>query len=208
MKILAGLGLLLLLVGSEQQRPSDSPTVPKLPDANPDVVQLALQDQWDRGNDMFGGRQIAPPDLHGKSIAGRDEERHAAIRKLLNEGKLRSGTDYWLSALIFQHSAKPQDVILAHILAVTATAKGSANGKWLSAASLDRYLWDINQPQIFGTQFKKDSQGRWTMQPYASETLSDAERALWCVVPLSRQKTILQAANEGEPLATTSGACK
>src|SRR5262249_32751180 len=152
----------------------------------------------------FGGKQIAPPDFHGKSVADRDQERHAAISKLLREGKVRSGTDFWLSALIFQHSAQSRDVMLAHILAVTASAKGSAHAKWLSAASLDGYLWDIDQPQIFGTQFKKDSQGKWTMEPYASEMLSDAERTFWCVVPLSQQAAILQAVNKGKPLAATA----
>ena len=195
--------VLLLLYAAHAQTASPTPTVPKMADANPDVVQIAIQDQWDRGNDMFGGKQIAPPDRHGKSVAERDEERQAAIRKLLSEGKLRSGTDFWLAALIFQHSSKSQDVMLAHILAVTATAKGSANGKWLSAATLDRYLWDVSQPQVFGTQFKKDAQGKWTMEPYAREALSDAERAIWCVVPLNRQETILKESNEGKPLAAT-----
>lgn len=174
----APLAFLLLVCSLPAQTPSQTPTLPKLPDANPEIVQLAVQDQWDRGNDMFGGREIAPPDRHGKSVAERDEERHVAIRKLLADGKVVSGTDFWLSALIFQHSSKASDVMLAHILAVSAVAKGSQNGKWLAAASLDRYLWDIGQPQVFGTQFKRDAQGKWTMEPYASQSLSDPERAI------------------------------
>lgn len=202
------LASLLLLCSAHAQTKPQTPTVPKLPDANPDVVQLAIQDQWDRGNDMFGGRQIPPPDLHGKSVAERDEERHAVIRKFLADGKVASGTDFWLSALIFQHSSNADDVMLAHILAVSAVARGSGNGKWLSAASLDRYLWDIGQPQVFGTQFKRIAEGRWTMEPYASKTLSNAERAIWCVVSLERQQSILRDANDGKPLAATVGDCK
>jgi hypothetical protein len=55
-------------------------------------------------------------------------------------------------------------VMLARVLQATAAAKGNSNGKWLSAASLDRYLSDINQPPVFGTQYKKDQEskgGRW-----------------------------------------------
>jgi len=188
---------------------TDAPTVPKLADANPAVVQIAIQDQWDRGNDMYGSRQIAPPDMHGETVASRDEKREATLRKLLEEGQVKSGTDFWLAALTFQHSPKSESVMLAHILAVTAATKGNANGKWLSAASLDRYLWDVNQAQIFGTQFKQDSKGKWTMEPYEPTTLSDAERAIWCVIPLGQQRTILKSANEGEPLgATDTPDCK
>jgi hypothetical protein len=116
---------------------------------------------------------------------------------------VNSGTDFWLAALIFQHSTKPEGVMLAHILAVTAATHGNAKGKWLAAASLDRFLWDTNQPQVFGTQFKKDSQGKWTMEPYASATLPDAERAAWCVVPLSKQHSILTDMNNGKDLDST-----
>jgi hypothetical protein len=180
-----------------------TPTIPNLPDTNPDLLQLVVQDQWDRGNDMFGGKPLRAPDLHGKSVAERDEEREAAVRKLLSEGKIKSGTDFWLSALIFQHSTKAEGVLLAHVLASTAAAKGNSNGKWLAAASLDRYLWDINQPQVFGTQFKKDSEGKWTMEPYAHATLSDSERAIWCVVPLTQQTEIVEDSQRGAPLAST-----
>src|SRR5262249_2821620 len=106
------------------QTTSQTPTVPNLADANPDVVQIAIQDQWDRGNDLFGGKAISQPDLHGRTLSQRDEDRRAAIEKLLAEGKVKSGTDLWLSALIFQHSPKSGDVMRGHILAVAAVAKG------------------------------------------------------------------------------------
>jgi hypothetical protein len=182
----------------------DVPTVPKIADADAEVLQLVIQDQWDRGIDMFGGKRINPPDLHGETVVSRDLRRQDTVRKLISEGKVTSGRDFWFAALIFQHSVKADDVLLAHILAVTAVARGNANGKWLSAASLDRYLWDINQPQVFGTQFKQDSQGKWSMDPYATETLSDAERAIWCVIPIQQQQIIVKQASEGKPLGSTT----
>jgi hypothetical protein len=206
MKLTGALVLLSVTLVFCSQTPSStqqSPTIPVLPDANPELLQLVIQDQWDRGNDMFGDKQLLLPDLHGKSIEARDEERHAATRKLLAGGKVKSGTDFWLSAIIFQHSFKPEDLMLAHILAVTAAAKGNRNGKWLAAASLDRYLWTINQPQVFGTNFKKTADDKWTNEPFAKETLSDAERVIWCVVPLAEQQRILKDLQEGKPLAPT-----
>ena len=158
---------------------------------------------------MFGGRELPLPDMHGGTVATRDLERQAAIRRLLSEGRVQSGYDFWLSALIFQHSAKPEGVLLAHILASSAAAKGNSNGKWLAAATLDRYLWDINQPQVFGTQFKKDSAGKWGAEPYERGTLTDAERELWCVVSLAEQAKILKDFQDGKPLRSTGIAdCK
>jgi hypothetical protein len=186
----------------ELSKQSPLPTVPNVTDANPDLLQLAVQDQWDRGNDMFGGRSLTP-DLRGKSIEVRDEERQDAVRKLLADGSVKSGFDFWLSALIFQHSQKPEGVLLAHVLASTAAAKGNGSGKYLAAASLDRYLWYINQPQVFGTQFKKDPEGKWTMEPYTRATLSDSERAIWCVAPLTQQETILKNYQDDKPPAST-----
>jgi hypothetical protein len=184
----------------KQSKAVPSPTIPKIAEANPEVLQLAIQDQWDRGNDMFGAKELPPPDMHGQTVQQRDEQRHAAIRKLLTDGKVQSGTDFWLSALIFQHSNKADDLMLAHVLAVTAAAKGNHNGKWLAAASLDRYLWAIGQPQIFGTNFQKGSNGKWTNEPYAKDTVSDAERAVWCVIPLQEQEKILNNIRNGKSL--------
>jgi len=152
---------------------------------------------------MFGGRELPLPDMHGGTVATRDLERQVTLRKLMAEGKVTSGYDFWLSALIFQHSTKPEGVLFAHVLATTAAAKGESNGKWLAAATLDRYLWDVNQPQVFGTQFKKDSEGKWSMDPYERGTLTDAERSLWCVISLSEQTQILKDFQDGKPLRST-----
>ena len=56
--------------------------------------------------------------------------------------------------MIFQHGTKPEDYLLAHVLATAALRKGGAPlAPGLVAATLDRYLQSIGQPQVFGTQF-------------------------------------------------------
>lgn len=37
----------------------ERPTVPKLTDVDSDLMRLVVEDQWDRGMDMFGGRPAA-----------------------------------------------------------------------------------------------------------------------------------------------------
>ncbi len=154
---------------------------------------------------MFGGKEVSNPEsLNWKLIRARDVERHAAVRKLLSSGKLKTGKDFYYAALIFQHSVTPDDLVVAHTLAVTAATKGESGGKWLAAATMDRYLWRIKQPQVFGTQFQKEANGRWTMSPYSQEILSDAMRALWCVVPTTQQERIMKKAQDGNPLESTA----
>jgi hypothetical protein len=185
---------------------SEKPTVPTLPDVNPEMLQAVIADQWDRGMDMFSGRparNATAPDWN--AIAARDKKRQATVRALAKKGELKSGRDYQFAALVFQHSESPADVRLAHVFAVTAALKGQPQAKWLAAAALDRYLWDTNQPQVFGTQFKQmGDSGAWTMDPYDREDISDSVRAEWCVVSLSEQARVLAALKDGQSAGATS----
>jgi hypothetical protein len=181
------------------------PTIPPLKNVNPEVLKLVVEDQWDRGNDMFGKGQVkAQKDIDWKVVAAHDNVRHQEIRELLAAGKLKTSSDYNYASLIFQHSGDPSDLMLAHLLSSTSVSMGG-NGKWMMAATLDRYLHSIKQPQIFGTQFfSTDGDHTWTMEPYNRSTLTDAERALWCVVPLAEQEKVLDSMQKGNGRASTS----
>lgn len=178
----------------------NSPTIPKVDNVNPEILNLAIYDQWDRGNDLFGNHHRAPDEK--VDVGKRDQERRDAVRKLLADGKLQTGKDYRFAALILQHSPDTAGYLLAHVLAVTAAGKGDGSSKWLAAATMDRYLQSLNQPQVFGTQFRL-SEGVWTMDPYDRIAFSDAIRALWCVVPLAEQDTILKDSRDGKPFRST-----
>jgi len=200
------------LVAAQTPSPiSTEPTIPTLPDVNPELLRVVIADQWDRGMDMFGGRpakSATPPDWN--AIAARDKERQTTVRALVAKGQLTSARDYQFAALVFQHSALEGDLRLAHVLAVTAALKGQPTAKWLAAAALDRSLWEAHQPQIFGTQFKQLSSGEggWTMDPYDRAALPDSVRAEWCVVPLHEQAEVLTAFNSGRSGSTNARECK
>jgi len=185
---------------------SDAPTVPALNDVRPEILRVVIDDQWDRGNDMFGGRQVKPADhLDWQAIAQRDQQRQLSIRSLLAEGKVQTGREFHFAALIFQHSAAADDLTLAHVLAVSAVIQGDPSAKWLAAATLDRYLQNQKSPQVFGTQFGKDSDDtKWTMDPYDRKALPDSVRALWCVISQSDQQEALKALQEGKGGANTT----
>jgi hypothetical protein len=207
MRIALGAALAIsirMLAAQTQPGAADTPTVPSFTDVNPTVLALVIQDQWDRGMDMFSGRMVKPPEsIDWKEVGPRDDARHRAVRKLLADGKLQSGKDYQFAALIFQHSGESADLILAHTLAVTAVAKGEGNAKWLAAATFDRYLHSIKQPQVFGTQLFRDAGGPWSMDPYDQTALSDSIRAIWCVIPLADQERMLRDTRDGKPMGPT-----
>ena len=89
---------------------------------------------------------------------------------------LQSGDDYLHAAFVFQHGAKPDDYLKAHLLAMVAVARGQPAALWIGSATLDRYLQSIGQPQVLGTQFKVSQDGKASQDPYARDLLSDSLR--------------------------------
>jgi len=197
-----------MLVGNAvlTAQPQDAPTIPKLPDVNGELLKLVVADQWDRGMDMFSGRPVKTPEsLDWQQIGKRDAERRVAVRSMLQAGQIQSGRDYEFAAILFQHSSDLAGLQTAHILASTAVAKGNPKARWLSVASFDRLLWSMDRPQVFGTQFKQNSQTKaWTMDPYDREAIPDAIRAAWCVVGVAQQARILKDMQSGGGNPSTS----
>jgi len=148
-------------------------------------------------------RQIYDEDQKDRTDQAGDARRRDQVRRLISKGKVQSGADYYYAAFIFQHGQEPSDYLYAHVLAVTAVSKGFHLAIWLCAASLDRYLHAIKQPQIFGTQYgslydSSDDQGS-----YDKEMVSDALREQWCVAPYSTQVQILSDVRAGRGFRST-----
>jgi hypothetical protein len=109
-------------------------------------------------------------------------------------------------------SMRPSDdAYLAHILAVEAVVKGDVSSKWISAATLDRYLQAIGQSQVFGTQYSdrdfafimkhrddpdalkahKHEPGM-SLQPYDDKLMPDPLRLDFCVPNRAQQDANLK----------------
>jgi hypothetical protein len=111
---------------------------------------------------------------------------------------VRTGKDYERAAMVFQHGSTPDDILMAHVLAVTALGRGNTDARWLAAATLDRFLHQVKQPQVFGTQFGRQHGQPWTMEPY-NRTLIDARvREDNCVPDHDDQARAVDALNKGE----------
>ncbi|MBZ5492796.1 MAG: hypothetical protein LAO76_17875 [Acidobacteriia bacterium] len=115
-----------------------------------EIHQLYINDQTDRGV-PFDGKK--PAEITPEQMNANDIVRRQRASQLLNQGVLQTGEDFHDAAFIFQHGNKAEDYLLAHVLAMLAVSKGDPHGRWIAAATLDRYLQAIGQPQVFGTQY-------------------------------------------------------
>jgi hypothetical protein len=122
------------------------------------------------------------------------------VLELIKAGQLATGKDFRQAALVSQHGDGSNDILLAHILEVTALGKGAPEARRMSALTVDRYPTRLGQPQVFGTQFKSPNAAdptAWTMDPYDPGLISDALRALNCVGPVAKQREVLEALRRG-----------
>jgi len=140
-------------------------------------------------------------------ISQHDAERRKRTLELLNEGKLGSADDYYDAAMVMQHGDKPDDYLLSHVLASASLKLGREKSAWLVAASLDRYLMKIGQPQIFGSQFNNPGGGdpsKWTNQPYNEKLVSDSLRKIYYQPTLEETMNRLERLKNNKPLAPTT----
>ena len=133
-----------------------------------------------------------------------DEQRRQEVRRMLASSEVHTGNDYFHAAMIFQHGQNPDEYLLAHALSMDAVAQGNKDARWLSAATLDRYLLSIWQPQVFGTQFHGGADfGAMTHDRSNPGIVTDSMRASTCVTSAAEQQAMLDAVNHGGTFGST-----
>lgn len=116
--------------------------------SNAEMAAIFDADQADRRGSPIDWSKVGP----------RDTERRARTRELLDAGKLQSGSDLYEAALVLQHGTQLADYLLAHSLALAAMMRGRPDASWIATATLDRYLTNTGQKQIYGTQIDQPVQ--------------------------------------------------
>jgi len=145
--------------------------------SNPEMKKIFDEDQ--------SVRAAGPFKIDWSVVGKADAARREATRKLLEDGTLHSGEDFTWASFVFQHGDTANDYLLAHTLAMVAVRKGYSNAIWIAAATLDRYLQMMKQPQIYGTQFNTPKDAQTTQEPYDRALISDALRRQLDVPPLA-----------------------
>jgi hypothetical protein len=135
--------------------------------SNVEMAEIYAADQADRKGGLNTDWMVVTP---------RDKARRLRVKQMLDEGLLRSGQDFHGAAFVFQHGDAPNDILLAHVLAMAAQARGHPDAGWIAMATLDRYLQNVGQAQVLGTQNVTGAGGGTTKGLYDENLVPDSLR--------------------------------
>jgi len=127
-------------------------------------------------------RQVESPDWDALLIE--DRQRRVEILGYLQQGKVNDPESLYYTAFIFQHGNCSDHYQLANQVAERALKAGYERARWIYAASLDRYLRSIGEPQKYGTQYIVRA-NKWELQPF-DPTTTDEERRDYNVPALAQ----------------------
>ena len=127
-------------------------------------------------------RQL-PVAVEAVEIVDGDTQRRIEVLGYILQGQIHAPRDLVYAAFVFQHGDCPGHYAFAHRLATFALDVGYDEARWIYAATLDRYLMSLGQPQKYGTQYTWE-QGAYKLYPVDPAT-TDAERAEYNLPPLS-----------------------
>jgi len=171
-------------------------------ESSSEVHRLYLADQ-DAREELEKHPGVASAEEATKLQQG-DKQRRERMRQIIDAEGLQTAEDYHDAAFIFQHGDAPEDFLLAHILATAAVIKGDQEGRWIAAATLDRYLQFIKREQVFGTQYFKMGTQPFTQDPIDPKLLTDDLRRTFCVEGRAVQNKVLDSLNKNEPSLSTN----
>ena len=148
-------------------------------DRQPEIAAFIAAEQGDR--QQFGS-------IDWTVVGPRDAARRARVRQMLDVGLLRAADDYYYAAMVYQHGEAPEDFLLAHAFAMAAQTAGRPDAAWIAAATLDRFLHNIDRPQIFGTQYVGQPGEPLTQGKYDTALIPDSLRRALGVPTLEQQE--------------------
>jgi|CXWL01.1.fsa_nt_gi hypothetical protein len=118
----------------------------------PETDNLRLEEIY--AADQKDRERVYSAPLEIEALKNRDIERRRELLEMIGQGGINTANDMYRGAVLLLHGAEPKDFLCAHRLAVMASIQGHRPSRWLSAASLDRFLMSIGLPQTYGTQFE------------------------------------------------------
>lgn len=143
------------------------------------LEELHAADQKDRERVYGSAAEVS-------GLKERDLARRREVVELMGRGEVNTVNDLYRAAVIFLHGAEPKEFLTAHRLATMASINGHKPSRWLSAASLDRFLMSIGLPQVYGTQFEQgEEDGRYQLRlPIDDSTVLHFEKRFFGVPPV------------------------
>ncbi len=183
-----GLGVFAILTAvflpqDEQQEPGAAPTDNAL------LRSLFEADQGDRKNGTMDMDTVK-----------RDATRREQVMGELRGGRLRTASDHYHAAMVFQHGESADEIRLAFSLAWIAAQMEPENDErsmWLSAAAWDRILLREKMPQWYGTQYVSDgSSPEMKLYQVDESAVTDEERKRFHVPVLEEARKRVDLINQ------------
>lgn len=150
----------------------------------PETDNLRLEEL--HGADQKDRERVYATAAEVSGLKERDFARRKEVVELMGRGEVNTVNDLYRAAVIFLHGAEPKEFLTAHRLATMASINGHKPSRWLSAASLDRFLMSIGLPQVYGTQFEQgEDDGRYQLRlPIDDSTVLHFEKRFFGVPPV------------------------
>lgn len=127
--------------------------------------------------------------INWDELVKKDRMREKRVYELIKAGAVKTGKDYYHSAMIFQHGEDSVAYGMAVKHMRTAINLDTTINRWLLAAAIDRELMSRNKPQIYGTQYiKMGPDAKWERYKIDSSQVTDKDRDYYGVETLAEQK--------------------
>jgi hypothetical protein len=159
------------------------------------IAELLEQDQADR-------KGFPNTTLSWKEINIRDAARRDEVVSMLKKGEVRTGQDFFFSAVIFHHGQTSDHYRLAASLAWIAATIDPENKDylWQTASTWDRLMVKHGKPQWYGIQPKINEDGEIDGRyPIDVDAVTDEERARFQVKPLAEIQLLKNGSARLEP---------
>lgn len=150
-----------------------------------------LQEIYDEDQ---GDRKVAEIDWSVVSV--RDSLRQVRVYEMLEEGLVQTAQDYKNAAMVFQHGRDIAASEMAVSLMRKAIELNPEMNKWLLAAAIDRDLMRKGEPQIYGTQYRREHGGPWELYEIDPSKVTDEERREYNVETLAEQQEKVKKMNK------------
>ena len=159
---------------------------------NDQLREIMYADQADR--------QVEPGPDQWKDISKRDAARRAKVQDELAAGRVQTSADFYNAALVMQHGDTLEDIRMAHALATIAASLDplDRSARWLKAASWDRLLLRQKKPQWYGTQYVRDTNGKWALYEVDESAVTDADRIELAAPTIAEAKKRVEVMNRAK----------
>lgn len=167
---------LSLLAGKLLEAGNSSPCLdPKVQEKKSKELQKIYQGDQDDRKEIETHLDRPWPKEFVEKMSANDAKRRRQVAKIFADGCFKSSADYAAAAMVYQHGIVPDHFFQTFIWSKRAVELGDNSQKHLMALGIDRYLMNIGQKQLFGSQAKKLKSDDlcWCLWPVESTFSSD-----------------------------------